>query len=118
MKKKGMSHAINLAGNVSLSEKDIKDLNKLSSKDRQKVLEVMFSREIENVLMKHIPKAIIDGISLAKTSYYEKYVKNLDNMKTGSDEWMECVEKLLSDIRMSALQQAKNQNGKDAEENE
>ena len=80
-----------------------KEFNKLSDKDKVEVLKTILSQEINNALSRQLPNQVIFGMEVKANDYYNRYVSELDGMVLDSAEWLETVERLLSEIREGRL---------------
>lgn len=77
-----------------------KKFNSLEKEDKLKVATVALTDAIERKFSIKIAEAMITGEKLCIESLYEKYVKKMDSVDFGSDEWKEICNSLLSDIRV------------------
>lgn len=108
---------------LNWSKRDEKAFNKLSDKDKEALIKVIASNAMNDALVNTTTRFVITGDSLRSKNLYERYVKKLDRMPVGSDIWIECVEQLLSDIRIGYIKykqmngDGESDGGPDREEN-
>lgn len=84
---------------INWTEKEWKQFNRLSKEDKQRVMEVMIARAVNDALNKHITDYTITGCLIEAKNLYERHVKAIDAMTVNSFKWAEAVQALLSDIR-------------------
>lgn len=95
-----------------------KQFNKLSDKDKQKVLEIVIKNMMNSALVSASSNGVMNGMYLKGERFYTDYVEKMDKMDSHSQEWSDMVEKLLSDIRVCHVEYQKRQeqqNGKEGQ---
>lgn len=90
--------------------------NKLPDDKKKDIMTATIAKEVSGVLNKHIALSFIQGVNFEKKAIYEKYVKEIDELPTGSEDRNNKIEELLSHIRLEYLRIIQQEQGKESQD--